>query len=546
MANYGTGITISAGNAVLVWQYHAQPAAIDNYATGGQRVIIGDSLSAFYSWDTGGSDYPPNPYGGFKNVAVDPNESPDDTVGSPTGTWQYFGRADKIVTGISKGLPWVVDAVRWGRCTLRVVGGDGADPDATFAGMAAANDNQTNAMWGLFQEVLGGYLWKGMLYFGYGGACVHTDSNVNIVVDDTPKVASTFNRIEIHNASSVITWDNVIITALGTQSRGDLEVYDDATLVFTNCQFVNLGTFIFDSNSDVLNCIFRECDQITSGQGDFSNTQVLECIVDGSSTDEGALVWDETVDPNTYTNGMSFTKGSLAHHAIEFGSSIPTTITLTDIDFSGFNASDGQYDSTLYFADSSGTITCNLSGCTGNISYKSAGCTVDFVIDPVDLDVHVQDSDGGDISGARVRVVCGSTGPWPYQESVSLSYTGGTVTVTHTGHGLSTNDKVEIRGTTDPLHRGIFQITVSGSNTYTYSNTRSPSASDSGTATLVLIDDTTDGSGDVSASRSYTSSQSFAGWARKTTSSPYYKQAPISGSIYLSDVPITLTLSEDE
>ena len=64
MADYGTGLTIAAGSAVFVWQYHSGPPILDTYANGGQRVMIGSSLADFYSWDTGGSNYPPNPYGG--------------------------------------------------------------------------------------------------------------------------------------------------------------------------------------------------------------------------------------------------------------------------------------------------------------------------------------------------------------------------------------------------------------------------------------------------------------------------------------------------
>jgi hypothetical protein len=79
---------------------------------------------------------------------------------------------------------------------------------------------------------------------------------------------------------------------------------------------------------------------------------------------------------------MFFSKGAAAHHAIEFGTNAPTTMTLTGVTYSGFNAANGQNDSTLLFPDkgSDTTWTINISG-GDTPSYKKAraGDTVNIV-----------------------------------------------------------------------------------------------------------------------------------------------------------------------
>jgi hypothetical protein len=75
---------------------------------------------------------------------------------------------------------------------------------------------------------------------------------------------------------------------------------------------------------------------------------------------------------------MSFAKGTAATHAIEFKDDIPSSITLQDVTLTGYNASNEQKDSALWFRDTTGTITVNVSGGT-TPSYKSDGATISIV-----------------------------------------------------------------------------------------------------------------------------------------------------------------------
>ena len=431
--DYGSGITVPTDGAVLMWHVHLTPNSLDTYANGGQRMFIGNSSSAFYQFYVGGSDRSPNPYGGWNNVAVNPDYAAgrDATTGSPTGTWQVFGIGTYLpTTAPSKGAPLALDAMRYGRCEFRVTNGDGTSGYATFAGMAQTNDynDATNGYnrWGLFQAIAGGYKWKGLMSLGYSGTAVDfRDSDVSFVVDDTPKVTSGFNAIEINVSTSRVDWTNVIITALGTQSPGSFEVVDNADVNFDTCQFTDMGAFTFLSNSSCVDSVFTGCGQIDAG-----GAVLTGCTVQGyeGTSDTAALVWNVATDPDGYLDDMTFVKGTASTHAIEFGTSSPTSMTLDGCVFSGYNASDGQTDSALYFARTSGTVTVSILN--GSIpSYKSAGATI-TISSSVPITITVVDEDDVPIQNAQTALYVGSTEVVNTDTNasgiVSTSYSGST------------------------------------------------------------------------------------------------------------------------
>lgn len=392
--DYGSSLAGSftdGSTVVLVWHVLLPGNAMDTYSAGGLRAIVGASTSQFGAWYVGGSDFGRNPYGGWQCYAVDPSTTPDDNVGtfvpgSAGSGYRYFGAGTLLTAAISKGTMHGFDAMRYGRGEIYCT-----STGCTFAGMAQYNDynDVTNGYnrYGLFQAQGGSYLWKGLLSIGQSGtSATFSDSNRTIVIDDTPAVYSSFNRIAIRNASTSVTWNNISIQALGTTSPGELEVVENATVSFDGCTFQNMNTFTFLSNSTVSNCIFKTCGLITTNGADLSTSRVLTPNV---VADAVALDWDVATDPDGYLDDMTYSIGATAHHAIGFGTSAPTTMTIRGCTFSGFNASDGQNDSTLYFEDkgSDTTWTVYVTDCTGNISYKKAraGDTVNLVFDTVDF-----------------------------------------------------------------------------------------------------------------------------------------------------------------
>lgn len=67
--------------------------------------------------------------------------------------------------------------------------------------------------------------------------------------------------------------------------------------------------------------------------------------------------------------------------------------------------------------------------------------------------------------------------------AVGITAVGTTATVTHTSHGLSTNDEVVIAGANEADYNGTFRITVIDTDTYTYEMSGSPSSPATGSIT---------------------------------------------------------------
>lgn len=546
--DYGSGITVPTDGAVFFWQFFGCPNSLDTFANGGQRCIIGLDASNFRAWKSGGNMYPPNPYGGWKNVAIDPawnGSTPDYITGSPGSTYQCFGLGIALPTAYpSKGAPFALDAVRYGRGELRVNGGESGNY-ATFTGIAAQNDSINNR-WGLFSERAGSFLYKGLMILGYGSAVDFRDANKAMFIDDVPRVLVNFNRIEVRQAGSRVDWTNCVFTSLGTTSPGRFQMVDNADVNWDKCLFKDMDTFAFLSNASVRDCTFLRCGQLTVPGCDFRGTAVDQYT---GAVNTSALVWDANTDPDGYLDDMTFIKGANAHHAIEFGTSSPLSMTLRGITFSGFNAADGQNDSVLHIKRTTGTVTIGCVGCTGMVTYKSEGADVD-ITQGVAIVVHVQDAGtGGDISGARVLATASVGGAYPSEESVGITRSGSTVTVSHASHGMATDDWVVIKGCIEGDYNGVWQIVKINDDNYSYdigSKTPSSPATGSPNATFAMIHGTTNEAGNISDTRTYSGNQPFVGRVRQGTASPQYKSAPFSGTIDSSSgASLTVQMARD-
>jgi len=407
--DYGSNVTISAGDCFFFWIMWLAPNAVDTISNGGLRVGVGSSSGNMDFWNVGGSDFGRFPYGGWQNFAVDPTYTADYTDGSPTGSYRMFGSLPNITSAVSKGNPHGVDAIRYGRGEIKIEYGDGTNGYGTFDGIATQNDSQSNR-WGLFQEQAGAYLWKGLLSFGNStNACDFRDSNVSILIDSTPRTYSTFNKIEINNSSSRVDWTGVSFVVVDTSqlSRGILQVVDNADVNFDCCSFIGMDTFTFLSNSSVTNCTFQGCNEVDSGGGDFTGSKFITPTV---AADSYAVKWNSSTSPTNYLSDTYYEMGTNSHHAIYFGTSSPTDITLDGLTCAGFSSSNGQNDSTFYIARTSGTVNITITNGTGNFTYKSAGATVNLSVNQVTLNIHVEDSNGSPIQYARVGIYKESDG----------------------------------------------------------------------------------------------------------------------------------------
>lgn len=459
----GADVTIASGEAVYIWVFHVGAKAINTLANGGLRVIAGSAQNAYKAFYVLGSDT--YPFGGWKPIAFDPTLTADATQGSPDGTWQYFGMVANHIASVA-GQAMGTDAIRHGRDIIAEFGE--ASDYSIFSGLAATD---AASSWGILTPVDGGSSLQGRLVLGTATNAVDfRDSGASVVIANALKVSSGFNEIEIRNASSRVDWDSCSFAALGTVSRGNFVVTDNADVNITGCSFTGLGTFALLSATDILNSIFRSCDTVTAPGSTLNGSSFLTPRV---AADAGAVIWNSTADPDGNLDDTTFSKGTNAHHAIQLGASsiLPNsgTVTLRGITFSGFNASDAQNDSAILLADTGSNVawTINAVGCSGTVSVKKtrAGDSFTVVADPVTLTVTVVDLITGDpIENVNVLVEAASGGPL----------------------GVGTD----------------------------------------------IIKALTDVDGEVSDTRTYATDQPITGRARLATSpGPYYKTAPIAGTI---------------
>ena len=456
--DYGSTPTFNTGDCLFAWMQCMAGNAMDTYANGGYRVLMGSSTSVFYGWYVGGSNVGRNPYGGWTNVVVDPTQTADDTGhGSPT-SWRYCGVGFKLVSGIGKGRPINADAYRWGRGELIIEYGEAADY-GTFDGIATQNDGSSNK-WGLFSYQLGSYLWKGLLSFGNStNACDFRDSNVNIIIDETPKTYAAFNKIEINNASSRVDWTGVNITALQDSglgadsgvSPGSFEMVADATVNFTTCVFTDMSTFIFDSNATLDAVTFRRCGQVTQAGGDFDN-----CIFDESPAATALLVDNpDNVDNCTFNSDGN-------GHAIELTSACAgNSYTLTDFWVSGYAASDGSTGDEAIFNDSGGAVTINIDGGSGvsNISVRNGSGASTSLVANYSFTVT------GLESGTEVTIVTSGTSTvLHHTESASTSDGDGKYQITYSHSGGASVDVLIHHIDYKPDISNIYGLTLPSTN----------------------------------------------------------------------------------
>lgn len=386
--DYGSAITWTAGWVIMAWQYYAAPTNLNPWASGGMRIGVGSSSGNMNYWNAMGDNFGDLPKGCWQNTAIDPSDPSGSTYswlaadgtadGSPTGAVRVFGSLPNVRAKITKGSPHAADIIRYGRGEIYATGTGG-----TFAGYAAANDAAT-AKWGLFEAVRGGYLWKGLFSYGQTGtALTFSDGNKTIFLDDTPRVRADFNKMQILNASTSVTWNNISILGVNTSITGSAPnapgVFDFSigTIDINGGTFVDLGAWEFNSNSTIDDATFRRCKSIISGSAAFTG------VLFDSANDTEAVV----VANLNELSGCRFIKGA-SGHAVELtgaagsynwdgiASGYDTGSAGTDVANTGGSITG---DETIHVTATTGTITINVGATATTPSVSSAGAQVDVV-----------------------------------------------------------------------------------------------------------------------------------------------------------------------
>lgn len=411
---------------------------------------------------------------------------------------------------------------------------------------AAAVDRSTGNQqaYGVIRELGSGvYGIQGNLTIGNAASSSDqywAESNVTYAWEDRGLSANNYYRFKIIGSSTATNCEASFEACTFSVPTAASASFDGNGADLTVCNIFNCTFIGFDqgvetsddTGDDWTGNTYIGCDQVVANGCDLSGSAFSGYT---GAANTSALLYNLAVDPDGELDNLDFTMPATATHAIEFGTSVPTTMTLRGCNFSGYGSGNNANDSTFHFKDTAGTITVNLIDCTGNLTYRTDGATINLVIAPVTTKVTCENQAGSFIQSARVFLETADNGGGsglPYQASVStLTQTGGTATLTASAaHGLATNDYVVVRGASDQYYNKTAQITVTSTTAFTYSVNSSAAASAGGTPVFSYcpLSGLTDVNGEISSSKSWPASQGLQGWARKSSASPYYKSAPIS------------------
>lgn len=515
--DFGTNIRNDANwtdgtSVVFFWWNQLYPAALESFTylgipdgetvqvTGGFFLGIGSAEANQKYFNVGGNDVQAGPYGGWINSAIDPTGSADYTDGSPGTAYSVFSCLPNLAQAIRRGQTMAMDVIRWGpRGQITVGGGTSPDPAGTFEKLAEFNDkNATGAVsgftlidsgfhrLGIFQEISGGYLWKGRLLI----TGTFTDSNRNILVEeDIVQPYAGFTELAV---TGTMTLSAVQFNNAGTLT-GQANAYFDflsGDVTLNGCSFTKQREIICADSShttQMTSCSInnvREIDYRNNGNFDSCTfTVVITEHVDFFSTDRDAI--------NKIENCTFTADGTPSNDYI--------------FNYTGANFAD------TFQIDWSSTLDGWTAGSDGNNVATSDG----------DEAIRI----GSTTGTVNVVVAAGATVPKVASAGATINILVGQRTVTITVIDINT------------------QAAIQNARVYVTAAAGGPLAE----GTVIIDKDLTDANGQVTDTRSYASDQPFTGNIRLASSGVFYKATTISGTISsTADTSLTVSLIPDE
>lgn len=457
--------------------------------------------------------------GGWIRLWIHVNRTPDATGGTALteSTARYFGPIISIPTVGGNAANLIMDAVDSTTSGLLLTGTSGLWSD-----YSTADEGSSTNKYGVVQTIGGVIYCKARLTLGSSSSLVFTDSNFSIVFPQQNTVQSTFMgvTVDLQHASTDVNWNNGVFSSPGSV-KGDLIVTGTSgTLDIAGCTFNGLRAITLTSKATLTGCKIISTGLVTQSSATIDNCEFTNLTnASGFLSNNPGLI-----------SGCAFVSDGTGH-AIEI--STAGTYDFTDNTFTGYGA-DATTDAAVY-NNSGGAVTLNVIGGTSPTVRNGSGASTTLVVNPVTTTITVRNiQTNAVISGARVLVTASdNTGPMPFEETVTISRSGSTATVAHTGHGLVDGKKVLIKGANEAEYNGVHTLTYIDANSYSFTVTGTPATPATGTvkSTGVVIDGTTNASGIISDTRSHGSDQPITGRVRKATGGDLYKTGIISGTI---------------
>ena len=501
----------AAGQHLRLWLNYASIGFLETKANGGIRLFAQDTSGNIGYWYLAGKD---TYDGGWILLQVDMDRAFD----SVPGTSPNMASINRVgftlnLTGAPRNATntWFDYLVRGNGMTI--TGGTSGDP-INWDGIAtvdAANG------YGAVRKVNGVYFVNTDLIIGGSVTTYFEDTNQLVVFEDMPVNANLYKIEPQGTGTTTFNLTNSVVKAASQSFRFDL-LLDNAnlnSLSFSGNSVVNADLVRFKAGQSVTGCVFQNCNQITPSTATFTGNTVA-----GYTGTDGALLWPG----GTSVASCTFKDNSRA---------IEVTQTSNQT-YDALLFSNNTYDTHLDNGGTSIDISKN-NGSNPTTYIATGGGVVSYVGASVTTRVIAQTATGSKISGANVFLAASAeaVAGLPYDDTVTISNSSTTATVTHTSHSLATGDKILIRGASHAANNGVFTVTVTGANTYTYTMATAPGSNPTGTikADFVYLYGTTDVNGDINMSRVLPTDQAVTGWARKSSSAPFYKTGPVSGTV---------------
>lgn len=545
---------VSTDTRVALWhtQYNApNRIQIDTVANGGQRVRIysgtGSPPSTYKEYYIGGNDTPfADSVKGQVPFVIDLNDTSHDASSgsfnnaSVTSYAILTTRLNIAGTGNNHNF-----MAKLYVCTTTKA----SSSTPTFSGTSDFQDAVDLIQGTDYTDKLGNWVRKvgSVIFidmpFRIGNNSSETDFNdqgLTIVSPPSNDTADPRNRLTVqamrtylnlrNNAADTATFSGTWIW--GTRAAFDWDQDDAAVVTFSSPTFRGMGEFTLGSS-------------IT-----------------------GPATWDDVdavifADTGVDIDGSTF-KNPNGNHALEL-----TLVDIADMRFESYAGKHailidtaGTYEFSNVFFDQSGTndventsgglVALNIvgGGTVPTVTNTGGGSTT-TVNSLVTVTIKVADNLGADLQNARVILeAADGAGVLPFEDSVTITRSGSTATVSHTAHGLITGGKAVIRGANEQEYNGVFSITVTTANAYTYTVSGSPASPATGTiiSSGAVLEGLTDVNGEITASRTYSSNTNVKGFVRKSTTSPVFKDFSLAGNTVdsTSGLTVNVRMSLDE
>ena len=366
--DHGSAPSTGVGKTVRGWIFTNNIAYMDTEAADPYKLLCYDGSATEYKTLFGSDTYP----GGWVNFIWDMDEFTTLTLANVQRWGVECGHAISAKNVINT---WM-DVLRY-LDGYSMTGGTSGDKVRLSDISIYDKGTTTLRGYGIIKEVSGVYFCTGTVQFGTG-ATVHwieLDGEI-LVFTDEHIAAGLYSLSGVGSGTDVVIKNSVFRSAGTTDATRFIFDWSEANLsscVITDNLIVRAAACTFKSGQTVTGNTFDDCGQITHAGSNMNNCKVKNYE---GTVDTSALIYDVNADPSGEMDDMSFTKGTAATHAIEFGTTSPVSMSLNGIDFSGYNAADAQTDSALHIKRTSGDVDIALVGCTGTIKYKSDGANV--------------------------------------------------------------------------------------------------------------------------------------------------------------------------